>query len=197
MPPSSKRRCINHSDNFCYISGEYTPPTHRAKLSSRIMLAYAHYFECKVGDEDKEWAPHTRCNRCRTCLLFWFDGRRKKMPFGDPMMWREQRDPVSECYFCMTKITGFSRKSKSKIIYSTCTSALRSVPHCSDISLPSPPSGDVEPVLSNELSCSDKSEDTEIDPSFKDESKPFFINQECLNDLVWDLYLSKEKHFGV
>ena len=72
----------------------------------------------------------------------------------------------------MTKITGFSRKSKSKIIYPTCKSALRPVLHCLDIPVPSPPSGDVEPVLSDELSCSDKSEDTEIDPSFKDELKP-------------------------
>ena len=63
----------------------------------------------------------------------------------------------------------------SKIIYSTCKSALRPVPHCSDITVPSPPSGDVEPVLSDKPSCSDESEDTEIDPSFKDESKPLFI----------------------
>ena len=51
----------------------------------------------------------------------------------------------------------------------------------------------MEPVLSDESSCFDESEDTEIDPSFKDESKPLFINQERLNDLVRDLYLSEEK----
>ena len=50
-----------------------------------------------------------------------------------------------------------------------------------------------ETVLSDELSNSDESEDTEIDLLFKDESKPLFINQERLNDLVRDLYLSKEK----
>ena len=85
----------------------------------------------------------------------------------------------------MTKITGFSRKSKSKIIYPTCKFALRPVP--------SPLSGDVEPVSSDEPSYSDESEDTEIDPPFKDESKPLFINQERLNDLVRDLYFSKKK----
>ena len=99
MPPSSTKRCINHPDNFCYICVEYTPPTHRAKLSSRIKLAYAHYFGCKVGDEDKEWAPHICCNRCRTSLLFWFDGKRKQMSFGVPWIWREQRDHLSDCYF--------------------------------------------------------------------------------------------------
>ena len=99
MPPSSKRRCINHPDNFCYICGEYIPPTHHAKLSSRMKLVYAHFFGCKVGDEDKEWAPHTCCNRCRTSLSRWFDGKRKQMPFGVPMIWREERDHVSDCYF--------------------------------------------------------------------------------------------------
>ena len=32
-----------------------------------------------------------------------------------------------------------------------------------------------------------------MDPSFQHESAPLFINQERLNDLVRDLYLSKEK----
>ena len=114
------------------------------------------------------------------------------MPFGVPAIRREQRNHVSDCYFCMTKITGFSRKNKSKIVYPTCKSALRPVSHCSDIPVPSPPSGDVESVLSDEPSRSDESKDTEIDPSFKDESKPLFINQERLNDFVRDHYLSKE-----
>ena len=156
MPPSSKRHGINHPDNFCYICGAYTPPTHRAKLSSRIKLAYAHYFGCKVGDKDKEWALHICCNRCRTSLLFWFGRKRKQIPFGVPTIWREKRDHVSDCYFCMTEITEFSRKSQSKIIYPTCKSALRPVPHCPDIPVPSPPSGNVEPVLSGEPSCSDE-----------------------------------------
>ena len=146
-----------------------------------------------MGDEDKEWAPRICCNCCRTNLLFWFDGKSKQIPFAVPMTWREQRDHVFDCYFCRTKITGFSQKSKSKIIYPTGKSALRPVSHCSDIPVSSPPSGDVEPVLSDIPSCSDVSEDTEIDLPFKDELKPLFINQKCLNDLVWDLYLSKEK----
>ena len=51
----------------------------------------------------------------------------------------------------------------------------------------------MESGLSDEPSSSYKSEYTEIDPSFKDQLKPLFINQERLNDLVRDLYLSKEK----
>ena len=192
MPPSSKRRCINHPDNFCYI----VVSTLRLLIVQSFPAELSQHtptFGCKVGGENKKWAPNISCNRCRTSLLFWFDGKRKQMPFGVPMVWREQRDHVSVCYFCMTKITGFSQKSKSKIIYPTCKSALRPVSQCSDIPVPSFSSGDVEPVLSDKPSCSDESEDTEIDPSFKDKSKPLFINQERLNDLVRDLYLSKDK----
>ena len=42
-------------------------------------------------------------------------------------------------------------------------------------------------------STESEEEPIELDPSFQHESAPFFINQERLNDLVRDLYLSKEK----
>ena len=32
------------------------------------------------------------------------------------MVWCEQVDLHYDCYFCMTKISGFSRKNKSKIV---------------------------------------------------------------------------------
>ena len=57
MLSSSKRGCINHPDNFCYVCGEYTPPAHRVKLNSRITYAYKHYFACQVGNQDKN-GPH-------------------------------------------------------------------------------------------------------------------------------------------
>ena len=115
MLSSSKRGCINHPDNFCYVCGEYTPPAHRVKLKSRIRYAYKHYFACQVGDQNKKWAPHICCYRCRTSLLFWLDGKWKQMPFSVPTVWREQSDHVTGCYFCMTNMKGFSRKNKSKI----------------------------------------------------------------------------------
>ena len=124
MSSSSRRCCTNHPDNFCYICGQYTPPAHRMTLSHRVKFAYKHYFGCQVGGQDKNWAPHICCNRCRTSLLFWLDGKRKQMPFAVPMIWREQNDHISDCYFCMNNIAG-----KSKIAYPTCKSAPKPVPH--------------------------------------------------------------------
>ena len=195
MLSSSKRGCINHPDNFCYVCGEYTPPAHRVKLNSRIRHAYKHYFACQVGDQDKKWAPHICCNRCRTSLLFWLDGKRKQMPFAVPMVWREQSDHVTDCYFCMMNIKGFFRKNKSEISNPICRSAIKPVSHDPDLPVPQPHTEKEDTLSVNEGASTSTESDEDLiesDPSFQNESAPLLINQERLNDLVRDLYLSKE-----
>ena len=117
------------------------------------------------------------------------------MPFAVPIVWREQSDHVTDCYFCMTAIRGFSRKNKSKISYPVCKSAIKPVSHSSDLPVPQP-STEKEDSLSVNACESTSTESAEkpieLDPSFQHESAPLFI-QERLNDLVRDLYLSKEK----
>ena len=78
-------------------------------------------------------------NCCRTSLLFWLDGKRKQMPFAVTMVRRELSDHVTDCYFCMTAIRGFSRNSKSKISYLVCKSAIKPVSHSPDLPVPQPP----------------------------------------------------------
>ena len=127
---------------------------------------------------------------------FWLDGKRKQMPFAVPMVWREQSDHVTDCcYFCMTNIKEFSRKNKSKISYPVCRSAIKPVPHDPDL-LVLQPLTEKEDTLSVDEGASTSTESEEdlieLDPSFQHESSPLLINQERLNDLVCDLYLSKE-----
>ena len=55
------------------------------------------------------------------------------MPFAIPMVWREQTDHATDCYFCLTNIKRFSRKNKSKIIYPNCNSALKLISHGNDL----------------------------------------------------------------
>ena len=117
------------------------------------------------------------------------------MPFGIPMVWREQSDHVTDCYFCMTNIKGFSRKNKSKISYPVCRSAIKPIPHDPDLLVPQPPTEKEDTLSVDEgANTSTESEEDliETDPSFQHESAPLLINQERLNDLVRDLYLSKE-----
>ena len=118
------------------------------------------------------------------------------MPFAVPMVWREQSDHVTDCYFCMTSIKGFSRKNYTKIFYPVCRSAIKPVPHGPDLFVPQPPTVKEDIVSVDEpASTGSKSEEDliESDPLFQHESAPLLINQERLNDLVRDLYLSEEK----
>ena len=111
------------------------------------------------------------------------------MPFAVPMLWREQSDHATDCYFCMTNIKRFSRKNKSKISYPVCRSAIKSVPHDPDL----PEKEDTLSVDEGASTSTESKEDLiESDPSFQHESAPLLINQERLNDLVRDLYLSKK-----
>ena len=95
------RHCINNVDNFCYICGELTFASQKGPLTSMIKKAYHLSFGCKVGDQDKSWAPHICCYSCATNLRQWLNGKRKSMPFAVPMIWREPTDHTSNCYFCM------------------------------------------------------------------------------------------------
>ena len=123
------------------------------------------------------------------------------MPFAVSKVWREQSDHVTDCYFCMTAIRGFSRKNNFKISYPVCKSAIRPVPHSPDLPVPQPPTKKEDSLSVNaceSISTESEEEPIELDPSFQHESAPLFINQERLNDLGRDLYLSKDsRNFGV
>ena len=138
---ASRRPCVNHPDSFCYICGKFTPKSQTLNITSKVAIAYKHYFGCQVGDQDKSWAPHIRCRNCYVSMTQWLIGKRKSMPFVVPMVWREPTNHFSNCYFCLTKVLGHSKKSKSKIVYRDCPSALRPVAHApKNIPVPSLPS---------------------------------------------------------
>ena len=56
------------------------------------------------------------------------------MLFAVSMVWREQSDRVTDCYFCMTNIRGFS-----KISYPGYKSAIKPVSYDPDLPEPQPP----------------------------------------------------------
>jgi hypothetical protein len=117
--------------------------------------------------------------------------------FAVPMAWCEPRDHLNDCYFYMTKITGFSRLSKHKIKYPNTSSALRPFPHDNSMPVPKPPESytldsDSE---SEETSPKDTGPSTtaHTDISTLDTSEPHLVTQAELSDLIRDLDVSKTK----
>ena len=112
------------------------------------------------------------------------------------MIWREQTDHATDCYFCLTNIKGFSRKNKSKIVYLICNSALKPVTHANDLPVPSPPLP--EKLESEGSSTEHKTTCSEAHESKEGTEgcctkKPTLINQSMLNDLLRYLTLIKDK----
>ena len=172
---------------FCYICGSLTLKSRRQNITTFVKKAYFAYFGVKLGDQDKAFAPHYVCHSCVAGLRKWTLGKQKSLPFGVPMVWREQVNHVDDCYFCMVKVDGHNKKSMKSIVYPNLKSAIRPVPHSPEIPVPTPPV-----TLESSSSSSDSTyNDDEFAASTEDE-KPDLFTQEELNDLVRDLGLSKE-----
>lgn len=191
------RSCVNLPDNFCYVCGKFTIKTQRRIITNLVKQAYHNYFGCHIGDQEKTWAPHICCISCYVTLVQWFKGKKSTMPFGVPMIWRESTNHSTDCYFCMTKISGFSRKNKHKIKYPDIPSAIKPVLHSIDIPIPKPPS-DWEQYLNSsdeiiEEGIAGPSTSSDSDYDFRSNVEPHLITQTELNDLVRDLNLSKQK----
>lgn len=162
------------------------------------MRAYRAYFEIPLGDQEKKWAPHIVCHNCEEMLRDWTKGKRKGLPFGVPMVWREPRDHISDCYFCIVNTKGVGKKNRHSITYPSIPSAIRPVPHCDEIPLPvfsgfaSPEDSDSE--HEHLQGCHEEHQESSEDSTSdtQQSSAPQQFRQPELNDLVRDLGLSKK-----
>jgi len=68
---------------------------------------YELYFGSKVRDEDKVWTLLICCSSCSRNWEGWVKSTDTSMPFGVQVVWHDPRDHRNNCYFCMTKISGF------------------------------------------------------------------------------------------
>nr|CAH7753306.1 unnamed protein product [Callosobruchus chinensis] len=187
------RECKNHPDSFCCVCGEFTLKTQRKPLSPLLKTAYKFYFDCQVGDQDKTWAPSVCCTTCYSSLIKWLKGTRKSMPFAVPMVWREPRCHLTDCYFCMTSTVGFLSKSKHTIQYPNVPSALRNVSHNDSLPIPVPPQTytlqtELQPGTPNDTSTDD--EEHSADSVSR---QPHLLTQAELDDLIRDLQLPRTK----
>ena len=196
---SRSRKCKNKADAFCYICGIYTLPRQRRNISLFVKRAYKAYFQVPLGDQEKKWAPRIVCHNCEEMLRDWTKGKRKGLPFGIPMVWREPKEHLRDCYFCMVNTKGIGEKNRQNFSYPSIPSAIRPVLHSNEF--PPPvfigflPSKDEETGSEKErMDMEHKKTDTESEDSSSESKKaaPQKFNQSELNDLVRDLNLSKQ-----
>ena len=57
--------------NKCYICGKHILPSRHAKLAQFVKKACYSYFELKLSDQDKAFAPHMCCKTCVKSLGLW------------------------------------------------------------------------------------------------------------------------------
>jgi len=190
------RKCANSSDAFCYICGEVTFKSRRRSFTPLIKKFCEHYFGCKVGDQEESWAPHFCCVTCARLLAAWAKGSRC-MPFAIPMVWRETTDHVSDCYLCLTNITGETAKSKHTVKFPNFPSAMRPIPHSAELPVPKPPTNMT--LSDSESSGEDVGQannNKDCDPTFAgtcSSNEPHLLTQGDLNYIVRDLNLSKKQ----
>ena len=197
---SKCRGCLNKANSFCYVCGDFTTAAQRRTITSLLETANFHYFDYKIGDQDKSWAPYICCKPCYNRLTAWFNGKKAAFNFAVPMFWREPRNHVDDCYFCLTNITAFNASSRKKIKYPNLRSAMRPVPYSDDLPVPTPSvnkdfhsSSDEEMSSREDFAESISLEDIESIYSGISGNEPHWITQEDLNDLARDLYLSKQQ----
>ena len=133
---SKRRKCCNDPDIFCYICGCFTLPPQRRNINSFIKKIYLTYFELPLGDQNKSWAPHQVCTTCVKTLRSWSQGKNAKLKFGVPMVWREPKNHVDDCYFCLVNVKGFNKKNKQHLQYPNIHSAIRPIPHSDKVPIP-------------------------------------------------------------
>jgi len=192
------RKCVNNPDNFCYIYGEVTFASREFSITPTIKKAYFLYFGCKVGDQNKKWAPHVCCTTCSSKLNARLNGKGRCMPFGVPMVWKVPSNHSTDCYFCMVPPIQncISTRKKSTFVYPNIPSAIRPMPHGDGLPVPEPPDNfamypdDEDSVSSNsEEQQPSASRDADYLPST--DSSNHKITEGELNDLIRDLKLPK------
>ncbi|CAN2390253.1 hypothetical protein PRIEUP_LOCUS289 [Pristimantis euphronides] len=107
------------------------------------------------------------------------------------MIWREQKNHTNDGYFCSCDGKGYNSKWKHSITYPNLHSAIRPIPHGTDIPVPKAPATLEEIPSSDEGAIIPEPYD-KLSSDFEDDARPNFFPQEEMNDLVRDLNLPKD-----
>ena len=195
---TSKRKNAAMTHMFSIISVVvllYQPQ--RRNINSFIKKIYLAYFGVPLGDQDKSWAPHQVCTTCVETLRSWSQGKNAKLKFGVPIVCREPKHDVDDCYFCLVNVKGFNKKNKQHLIYSNIHSAMRPIPHSDKVPVPIfTKLLDIDEDQLRSSTSSTNSDDDNEEQNIAHETwnagRVSLYSQSELNDLIRDLNLPKQ-----
>ena len=140
-------------------------------------------------------SPFLLCDVCQASR--GMGNRFTLQPFAIPMFWRGPTDHVSDCYFCLTSITGVTAKSKHTVQYPNLPSAVRPVPHTAELPVAKPPTNmRLSDSESSNEDVGQSNNNMDCDPTFAGASssnEPHLLTQGDQNDIVRDLNLAKKQ----
>ena len=194
---SKQKKCCNDPDMFCYICGCFTLPPQRRNINSFIKKIYLAYFKVPLGDQDKNWVPHQVCTTFVETLRSWSQGKNAKLKFGVLMVWREPKNHVNDCYFCLVNVKGFNKKNKQHLQYPNIHSTMRPIPHSDKVPVPiftKLPDIDEDQLRSftSSTNSDDDNEEQVIAHEAWNTGRVSLYSQSELNDLIRGLNFPKQ-----
>ena len=118
-------KCKNNHNWFCYIRSNVVLFNPQAQITDFVKKAYRDIFGVKIGDQKKPFTLNI-CSKTRVeDFRYLKNGKRKRMLFAIPMVWREGKDLIIDCYFCMINLKRINYKNKHHVQYSDVPSVHR------------------------------------------------------------------------
>ena len=111
-----RRQCLQSPQKFCYICGSCVFDTKVRQIDSFVKKLYFSYFQLKVGDHDKSFAPHTTCNTCVEGLHYWYDGEGRQCRLQYPCNGASRRIITMTAIFVWSTLPVTIRKTKKELL---------------------------------------------------------------------------------
>ena len=113
------------------------------------------------------------------------------------MVWREPKNHVDDCYFCLVNVKGFNKKNKQHLQYPNIHFAIRPIPHSDKVPVPiftKLPNIDEDQPRSSTSSTNSDDNDDEQDIAHKawNAGRVSLYNRSEFNDLIRDLNFPKQ-----
>ena len=83
---TSRWRCKQDPNKFCYICSEHTFSKSRRNITYLVKQAYSSYLGISIKGQDKPWAPYMLCKHCINCMRPWNPKPGKSMKIGVSMI---------------------------------------------------------------------------------------------------------------